>query len=170
VWQGIENSPIALAFGQLTVFILSALIYGRQKSALDLEKRDRGIFGIDVKAAVQAASEAKRTVDMVEVDHYRKLATLFTCLTTEHEGCKAKIAALEESVSSLSNKLASRDRADKAVAKRTTAQSEKENEGLVPTVAGASDLDSILRAHGVPMAPVTASPEARPASFGKLAR
>lgn len=166
----VENSPFALALVQLVILVVNAILYSRQKSALDVEKRDRGAFHPLIQQAVADATAARRGTEQIEVDHYKRLHALLSSIATEHEADRAKLRAMEESVSSLSNKLASRDRADAAAAKRAAKAVVETDDGVVPPMAGASDLDSLLRAHGVPMAPVTASPEARPVGFGKLAR
>lgn len=165
----VENSPFALALVQLVILVVNAILYSRQKSALDVEKRDRGAFHPLVQQAVADATAARRGTEQIEVDHYKRLHSLLSSIATEHEADRAKLRAMEESVSSLSNKLASRDRADAAAAKRA-AKPSQEREDVVPVDAGAVDMDSLLRAHGVPVGPPAAAPEAvRPPGFGVMA-
>lgn len=165
--EGVENSPIVLAFAQLVVLILNVFLYSRQKSAVDVEKRDRGAFGNSVAQALQLATSADRRVETIELDHYRKLSTMFAAQATELEEAKARIRSLEETVSSLSNKLASRDRADRSAAKRA----EKESEPEMPAEPGSADVDELVRlGHAIPLAPQLPAPAARPNSFGKSAR
>jgi len=116
--ESVENSPFALALAQIVLFIVQAIIYSRQKSALDVEKRDRAVFGPQVAHALEVAEAAKRDVETIELSHYKKLAALFEVQSTELANAKAQIRALEETVQSLSNKLASRERADRAAEKR----------------------------------------------------
>lgn len=168
--QSVENSPIALALAQLVILIVNAILYSRQKSALDVEKRDRGVFHPLVQQAVADASAAKQGTERIEVDHYKRLHAILASVTTEHETDRAKLRAMEESVASLSNKLASRDRADTAAMKRAAKVAAESDEVVVPVGAGAPELDSLLAAHGVPMGRTTAAPAAQASTFGRVAR
>jgi len=167
--ESVENSPIVLAFAQLVVLILNAILYARQKNVVDVEKRDRGAFGGDVSRAVQMAERAERTASTIEVEHYHKLAALFAAQSSELEQAKAKIRSLEETVSSLSNKLASRERADKSAERRAA----KETLPDLPTEPGASGVDELVRnGMAIPLFPQQPAPAApaRPSNFGRMAR
>lgn len=164
-----ENSPLVLAIAQIVVLILNAILYARQKNAVDVEKRDRGVFGADVSKALRLAEEASREAKTIEVDHYRKLAALFAAQSAELEQAKAKIRALEETVSSLSNKLASRERADRSAEKRAA----KEQHQELPAGPGASDVDDPVRnGMAIPLFPQQPGPAALtlPNNFGRSAR
>lgn len=169
--QSVENSPIALALAQIVLFVVQAIIYSRQKSALDVEKRDRAVFGPQVTHALEVAQAAKRDVETIELSHYKKLAALFEAQSTELANAKAQIRALEETVTSLSNKLASRERADAKAAKRAAQADDAEEPEPSSAPNGAQvDLDELLRTHGHPMGGAgLAAPEPPPRTrpFGK---
>lgn len=168
--ESVEYSPIVLAFAQLVVLVLSGLIYGRQRSALDLEKRDRSVFGPIVSQAAADAAAAKRVAEEVETEHYRRLAALFAAQASEHEACKAKLRALEESVASLSNKLASREKIEQRAAKRAEAAAAAPAQDEAGAAApGAEDMDTLLRTHGIPMGQPPPAPAGyqRPPAFGR---
>lgn len=180
VQQSVENSPIALAIAQLVILIINAVLYSRQKSALDVEKRDRGQFGPQVQQALSVAEAAKHEIGKLEVEHYKRLAALVSALTAEHEACKQKVLALEESVASLSNKLASRDRADAAAAKRKAAAAMPAEEGApqLPMFHGPQagqpgvlDAATLAQLGAIPLSQPSAAPAApRDPTFGKVAR
>lgn len=112
---------ISLMGAQFLALILGAIIYSRQKSALDIEKRDRGEFGGTLKTfggrideALRKASDALLGIERIDVEQYRALAKKHGEAIAEIELLKAKVVALEESVRTLNNKLSSRSRTDKA--------------------------------------------------------
>lgn len=173
----VENSPIAIAIAQIIALIFSAVLYARQKSALDIEKRDRGAFGKDVSQALSLATDAKHDVKTIELEHYKKLAALFSICSTELELAKTQIRSLEESVASLSNKLASRERADRNAAKAAAVAAPAEGEGdlgapaLPPGFPAKPTMADLINAGlAVPMAPVSAPAQQPASTFGKVVR
>lgn len=169
MFDSVESSPVLLAFAQLVVLILSALIYGRQKNALDVEKRDRGAFGGAVERALGLATDAKQEVERINVDHYKKLATMFAECCAETEALKAKVRAQEESIASLSNKLASRERADKSAEKKAAKEAAVEDpQPGLPTAPGAAGVDDLVRQGlAIPLGPQQPGPVGRRRPFGQ---
>lgn len=117
-----DYAQILLLIGQGLVALASAIIYGRQKSAVDIEKRDRGVFGATVTDALRHAQSAERLAQELRLQNYETLRQKFEELYLENAQLKAKVLTLEESVASLSNKLASRDRADRQAARKEAAE------------------------------------------------
>jgi len=111
-------SAFSLLGVQFLAVVLGAIIYSRQKSASDNEKRERGVFGPRVDEALRKAHDALLGVERIDVEQYRALAKKLADAYAEIEMLKAKVAALDESIRSLSNKLASRERADRLAASR----------------------------------------------------
>jgi len=102
---------------------------------------------------------------------YRELARKHALLLQDVEDMKAKNLALEESVKSLANKLASRDRADALAAKRPIQPVPPMDP--VPVVEPGQDPLEYLKAQGlaVPMGQhqPTANHNTIPNHFGKVA-
>ena len=165
-----DYAQILLIIGQGLVALASALIYSRQKSAVDIEKRDRGAFGLTVTDALRHAQEAERVARELRLDNYEVLRQKFEALYLENAQLKAKVLTLEESVASLSNKLASRDRADRRAARDEANQAQAQGDGH----PAPQTLDDLVRmgvavplSQPVPQAPPP-PPNAR--SFGRTAK
>jgi hypothetical protein len=164
--QIVDYGQIAFIFMQIVVFVASAVVYSRQLNAVDLEKRDRGAFGSQVAEALRVATLALRGVDLMEVEHYKALASKHAVLLQEVESLKVRIAAFEETVQSLSNKLASRERADAAAIRRASAVQTREPNSQEP-----SSLDELVNA-GIAV-PLKAASQQNPVNsvpFGKTVR
>jgi len=116
--NSVDFGQIALLCVQLIVLVVGSIIYSLQNGMYRIERRERGVFGDRVAEAFRAASSALRGVETIEVEHYKALATKYASLLTEVEGLKVMLRSCEESISSLSNKLASRQRADTAADRR----------------------------------------------------
>lgn len=166
-----ELSPLAIAILQTVALIAQAVLYTRGKNAVELEKRDRGSFGPQVGDALRTAQEAMRAAERIDTEKYRALASLVEQQALEIASLKAQLAAATESIASLSNKLASRERADRAAEKKAAAER--------PPVDGDGhpaqmSLEEAIRRHGIPLAAhqSTAVPAAptRPPGFGLVAR
>ncbi len=108
---------ISLMCAQFLAVIGGLYIYSRQRNALDIEKRDRGVFGADVAKALSAANDALAGVTRIDVDQYRALARKYAECVEEIETLKAKVRGLEESIATVNNKLASRERFEAKAAK-----------------------------------------------------
>lgn len=111
---------VSLMGAQFLALMLGAIIYSRQKSALDIEKRDRGTFGTTltgfgsrIDEAMRRASDALLGVERIDLEQYRALAKRLGDAIAEIELLKAKVIALEESNRTLNNKLSSRSRSEK---------------------------------------------------------
>lgn len=109
----VDMGQIALVFVQLFALVITFFVHSRQLSALDIEKRDRGTFGARVSEALRIATDALTGVEKIDKEKYDKLAKKHVESLAEIEELKLKILRLEESIKSLANKLASRDRADR---------------------------------------------------------
>jgi len=101
---------------QFLAAIAGLAIYSRQKSALDIEKRDRGSFGVDVAKALSAANDALAGVTRIDVEQYRDLARKYAHVVEELETLKVKYRSLEESLAHVNQKLASREKYEKRAA------------------------------------------------------
>lgn len=163
--QSMIYGLISMMGAQFLALVLGAIIYSRQKSALDIEKRDRGTFGTRVDEALRRASDALLGVERIDVEQYRTLAKKLAEAYAEIEMLKAKSIAQEESIKSLSNKLASRDRADKVAAKDEAKPVAHQVPGVIQ-----EDIMEQLRAQGlaVPLAPPVEQPlNNRTPNFGR---
>jgi len=167
-----DYAQISLILGQIVVFVANAIIYGRQKSAVDIEKRDRGAFGVTVADALRHAQEAERIGRELRLDNYELLRQKFEAQELEISQLKAKVIALEESIASLSNKLASRDRADRHAARREAAEAQ----ALTHTASEPQTLEDYVRmgvavplSQSNPQAPPPAN-NVRPGNFGRTAK
>lgn len=165
--ESMENSPIVLVFAQLVVLLANAYLFARQKNQGENKKLDVAMLLNQVSEAIRTAEGAKQDVMTVEVTHYKKLAALHDAQQREIEHLRSKVDCLQETVDSLSNKLASRDRADKGAEKRAGKASKAEEE----PPAGQMDLEDVIRAHGLPLVnpPAAGGPPVNH-SFGKKAR
>jgi len=137
-------SAFSLLGVQFLALVLGAIIYSRQKSAADNEKRERGVFGPRVDEALRQAHDALLGVERIDVEQYKALAKKLAEAYQEIEMLKAKVLAQEESIKSLSNKVASRDRADRRAM-------ERETDDTPPTrpQGGADGIMEELKAQGI---------------------
>lgn len=172
----VDFGQIALIIIQIIMLIITFFVHSRQLSAVDIEKRDRGDFGAKVAEALRVAQAALRGVELIEVEHYKALAAKHAKLLQDVEDLKCQILSLEESVKSLANKLASRQRADNAEFRRMS--SFQPDEEINPPVSrppkGEVDLEW-LKAQGVavPLSTAPQQPQNPPpnsAAFGKMVR
>lgn len=164
----VDMGQIALIFFQLIMLVITFFVHSRQLSAVDLEKRDRGNFGATVANALRAANDALAGIEKIDKELYRDLARKHALLLQEVEDLKVKNSALEESLKSLANKLASRDRADK-YAQRITQPNEQAQ--LSQTIPDGQDPLEFLKATGqaVPLNDHQKPFPPNVSSFGKMA-
>lgn len=172
--ENLDNSPLAIALVQIVALILQAVLYTRGKSAVDLEKRDRGAFAPQVADAVRIAQEAMRAAEKIDGEKYRALASLCEQQAVTIANLRAQVNALEESVASLSNKLASRERADRAAERRAAAGAPplpEAHDTQEAAQAGAMDAATLAGLGAIPLRANHAAPEApgKPRSFGRVA-
>lgn len=113
---------LSIAGVQFLALIHGAIIYTRQKSAVDVEVRDRQEFRPLVQKALALAGDALAGVERVDIEQYRTLAKKLGEAHAEIESLKAKLMALEGSIASAHNKLASYAKQDKRVEKEERAQ------------------------------------------------
>lgn len=171
--ESMQNSPLVLALAQVVVLVLNAIIYSRQKNAADNEKRERGRFGEQVSEAVRTAQDAKREAFQIDTEKYRSLASMVEQQAVEIAKLKAQVVALEESVASLGNKLASRERADRNAEKRAAHATpapgrDDEDEGPQAGRPGGTDAATLARLGAIPLQPEAApAAQGAPRSFGR---
>lgn len=169
----IENSPLAIALLQIVALVVQAVLYARGKNAVDLEKRDRGMFAPQVADALRMAEDAMRAADRIDQEKYRALASLVEQQAVEIARLKAELAAATESIHSLSNKLASRERADRAAERRAappmTPPLPAEGEHQEAGPAGTMDAATLAQFGAIPLRANAAPAEGRPRSFGRVA-
>lgn len=167
------DSPLAVVIAQIVVLVLNAVLYARQKNAVDVERRDRGVFGPRVDYAVLTAEAAKREAENIDGEKYRALASIVQQQAVEIADLKAKIRSLEESVQSMSNKLASRERADRSAERRAAQVSPPAPLEAPPdqqaTAPGGVDAATLAALGAIPLR-ADAAPAAAPrGSFGRKA-
>lgn len=165
--ESLGNSPLWLALLQVLVVIANAVLYARQKSRADVEKRDVEGFRLDLGQIRQIAEGARTAADMVNRDLYEALRTKYEVAITELVDCKARVARQEESLASLGNKLASRERADRHAAKR--AADEEQEQGQEAAQPGGLDAATLAQLGAIPLTAQPAAPAAPVTShFGKV--
>lgn len=152
-----DFGQIALIIVQIIMLTITFFVHGRQLSALDIEKRDRGTFGAKVTEALRAANDALMGIEKIDKELYRDLARKHALLLQDVEDLKVKNGALEESVKSLANKLASRDRADALAAKRPPQPIMPTTQEPAPVMDPGQDPLEFLKAQGLAL-PIAANP------------
>lgn len=161
-----ENNPLWLAFAQLVVLIANAYLFARQKSTAELGKHDTASFGLDVRNALQLATQASAKVETIEVGHYKVLLAKYEGVIVELRDAQAQIKCLQETVDSLGNKLASRERADRSFAKKAAKEHQDE-----PKEPDPSDVDALVKnGMAIPLSPNHPEPAGIPRTFGKKMR
>lgn len=170
-----ENSPLVVLLAQAFVLIGQIVAYIRAKQDNAGTRKEMAVFSQDARTAKDASEWAKTQIETIEVGHYRKLRVMLEEAMTELESCRTKIRSLEESVASLSAKLASRERVDKLnEKKRAREEAPAPETGAVPAPSGEGSVDSLLRQFGVPLnashEPAAPAAPGRNSSFGRPAR
>ena len=175
-----EKIEFSLVIAQVVVLALSQLIYSLQKSAYNLEKRDRGILAPQVTEALRLSTEAKQVVESLNTAKYESVRNDLIECCKENAKLKAQVNGLEESIANLSNKLASRDRADAMAMRRAAARGFKpDDDDETPAATPAAPTtprtleEAIAAGIALPLHPSPA-PEAAanqiPLGFGKRAQ
>lgn len=166
-----EKIEFSLVIAQAVILGLSQLIYALQKSALNVEKRDRGVFAPQVTEALRVAAEARQEVYALNTQKYESVRNDLLDCCKENAKLKAQISGLEESIHALSNKLASRDRADAMAirrAKAATFEPDPEDEQApTPPTAPRNLQEAIAAGVAVPLGgPQPAAPQSTPVPPG----
>lgn len=171
-----DYSQVGIALAQILVFLVNALIYARQKSALDVEKRDRGVFGTKVSDVERVARDASSAISSLTFTHYESLRQTVEALSHRVRELESENLSLKESVASLSNKLASRDRADSSKINRaikealTSTSPVGEEVDDAPRVPGKDPLaDLIASGQAIPLGPQSGPAEKPVNHFGRSA-
>lgn len=150
---GVLYGVLSLLGLQMLTFFGGLFIYARQKNAVDLEKRDRGVFGPMVREAAKVAADALAGVERIDVDQYKALAKKLGEAYAEIEFLKAKCAALEETCKTINNKLASREKYEKRAASREEREGEAAETrppvGTLPEIPPGVDPLEWLKAQGL---------------------
>lgn len=170
-----EKIEFSLVIAQAVILGLSQLIYALQKSALNIEKRDRGMFAPQVTEALRVAAEARQEVNALNTQKYESVRNDLLDCCKENAKLKAQVSGLEESIHALSNKLASRDRADAMAIRRATkapsfAADPEEDEPTATTPAPRNLQEAIAAGVAIPLAGVQqpAQPQTPiPPGFGR---
>jgi len=167
----VDFGQIALIIVQLIMLFITFYVQSRQMSALDIEKRDRGIFGTNVSEALRVANLALRGVELMETSKYNALADKHTILLQECTDMRVQILGLEESIKSLSAKLSSRQRADTIESRRASQVPEEEiNPPVARPPKGQVDLEW-LKEQGLAVPLGNAAQQPQPPNsvpFGKM--
>jgi len=164
----VEKIEFSLVIAQAVILGLSQLIYALQKSALNIEKRDRGVFAPQVTEALRLAAEARQEVYSLNTQKYESVRNDLLDCCKENAKLKAQISGLEESIHALSNKLASRDRADAMAIRRAKAATfEPESEDEQAPTAPRNLQEAITAGLAVPLGgPQPAAPQSTPVPPG----
>lgn len=171
--ESMENSPIWLALVQILVVIGNAYLLARQKNRSEVEKRDVEGFRIDLGLVRQLAEAAKQDAHDLNVQKYEAIRAKCDEVLLELKDCRLSNQVLRETVTSLSNKLASREKVEKRNASKAEEPEPPEEEVQLPPVPGGMTAAQLAQLGGIPLqAPSPAAPaaSARMADFGKVAR
>lgn len=164
---------ISLLVAQLVIAALCAVAYLRQKNAYDVDKRDREGFGAKLEVVYGKVGDVQRAVETIELSHYKALAAKYDIAMQDISRLEKQVAGLKETVEALSNKLASRDRADRAAAARERPAKPAPEDSAPSAGAAEPSVDELIRAHGIPLRPPvngTAPAGVIPADFGRSAK
>ncbi len=165
----VENSPVWLALIQFLVVLGNAVVYVRFKHRGDVEKRDLGDFKLSLEAIRLVADAAKISADLANGDKYESVRLRCDDLASSLKGCQGDNAILRESVQSLSNKLASREKIERHAAKREADEeaAREAGNGEVPMTAEQLQAMGAIR---LPMQPAPLSARTVPPGFGRMGR
>jgi septal ring factor EnvC (AmiA/AmiB activator) len=171
----VENSPLVLAISQIIILIAQAVAYLRSKQDVARTKTEMGVVSLDIRTAKDTAESAKRAVETIELSHYKALLAKYEGVVLELVDAqkaikllRAEVESLRESIASVNNKLASRERADKSAAKKAA----REDVPEMPTEPG-SGVDELVRnGMAFPLFQQPAAPAAKGhvPGFGRAAR
>lgn len=144
---------IALFGVQIILAGLSALIYSRMRSKADSTVAAMVPWGIEVKAAVGTANAAKSAVDMIELQHYKNLRSLFEDQALQIAQLKADKGELLKKIESLETKVLTLQRLDRKDRAREApiAREPWSSPAGEKMEDDAARLDAILHAEGIPL-------------------
>jgi hypothetical protein len=166
--ESVQNSPLVLALVQVLVVIGNAYLLARQKNRAEVEKRDVEGFRTDLGTIRQLAESARATAEAVNRDLYEAVRGKCERVLLELAACRSENSTLQETVKSLSNKLASREKVERNAAKKAAAEEEEDGEEALP--AGIPDAATLAKLGAIPLSAPTAVPAAPVTSnFGKVA-
>lgn len=159
----------ALILVQIAVAGACLYAYTRLRHAQDTAGQEKISWGVKVEAAVTQADTARRLVESIEVEHYKRLRSLVESLNAELTDARARIVSLERELKVCQTKLASEER----IARRDEQRRAERTNQVVPAGLGEPDADSLVHLPGViPLGP-TAAPAAATApaksNFGRPA-
>ncbi len=164
---------VVCIFGVQGAFVAASLYaYNRIRAQQDSQGQQREAWTAKLELAVTNADSAKRTAETIEVEHFRKLRALYEVQGAELAAAGARITSLERELKVCQMKLASEERINRRDESR---RQKREAEGAPqpagePTEAGASGVDALLKAHGIPLAPMQPAAPAAPSTFGMTAK
>jgi len=166
--ESMENSPVWLALVQILVVIGNAYLLARQKNRSEVEKQGVDQVKIDLGLVRQLAEAARTEATLLNTDKYEAVRAKCEELLIELRDCQAKNRALAESVTSMSNKLASREKVEKRAAKAAAEEAEEDVQQSQVGPGGLSP-DVLAQLGAIPLQPQHPAP-ATPSTFGKTAR
>jgi hypothetical protein len=163
-------------FGLQGAFVAASLYaYNRIRSQQDTQGQQREAWSAQLSLAVTNADSAKRMAETIEVEHFRRLRSLFEVQAGELSEAKARIVSLEKELKVCQMKLASEERISRREEARKRKAEETEEvpeDAEVPTAPG-GDVDSLLRKLGTrlgPQQPAAPAAPTKPPGFGPVAR
>lgn len=171
-WTGV------LAVGAL-LFVQGAFVaaclyaYTRIRSQQDTQGQQRETWSAQLNLAVTTADTAKRMAETIEVEHFRRLRSLYEVQAGELAEAKARITSLEKELKVCQMKLASEERINRRddMRQRKKEAAEAPASAGEPTGSGDPGVDALLRERGIPLAPQSpAAPAALPSTFGRTAK
>lgn len=155
-------------YGLLSVILIQValcavvIVYAeRLKNIQSAYGREQVKVETKVSLAVDALDAVRRTVADLELSHYRALQARQLATETEVHAFHRKVASLEESQASLSNKLTSREKIER---KAERAATKEDREEVNPAQVSLEEL--IAQGHAMPMEPARAA-NGRVTNFGK---
>lgn len=173
-WTGVF-AVFSLLFVQGAFVAACLYAYTRIRSQQDTQGQQREAWTAQLSLAVTNADSAKRMVETMEVEHFRRLRSLYEVQAGELAEAKARITSLEKELKVCQMKLASEERINRRdesrrLKREADDESAKEPAGI-PTGAGAQGVDELLHAQGIPLfAQPPAAPVAMPGDFGRVAK
>lgn len=167
---------MALLGLQLAIAAASLYAYNRIRGKEDAAGQEKLTWGIRIEAANSAADSAKRLVETMEVEHFKRLRALFEAQAAELAESRARITSLEKELKVCQMKLASEERIERRITKGKAAKAEPDEEEEDHVKGNGQpkqlELQELIRAHGVPLThqPAGGPAEPSPKNFGKIAR
>lgn len=159
---------VALLVVEVAVAAACLYAYTRIRSQQDSTGQERIAWGVKLEAAVTQADSARRLVETIEVEHYKRLRALVESQAAELSDARARIISLERELKVCQTKLASEER----IARRDEQRRAERQTPEVPAAAGKpGDVDSLVREGlAIPLGQQQPAPAAPRSTFGRVVR